>query len=87
MENNIEGHHRTEDHKLLLDILTELKGSSDPHPKFHAPYAWQALQYVGDDESPLHVTLRFGGGLTMAALGVASIFKFDPENLSRGFSS
>ncbi|KAG0314274.1 hypothetical protein BGZ97_009448, partial [Linnemannia gamsii] len=84
VEGNIKGLHRTEDHKPLLDILTELRGSSNPHLKFHASYAWQALQYVGDDESPLHAALRFGGGLTMAALGVASVFKFDPENLFKG---
>ncbi|KAG0373480.1 hypothetical protein BGX24_011644 [Mortierella sp. AD032] len=84
MEGNIKSLHRTEDHKPLLDILVELKSSSDPYLKFQVAYAWQALQYVGDDESPLHATLRFGGGLLNAALGVASVFKFDPDNLCNG---
>ncbi|KAG0293397.1 hypothetical protein BGZ96_002865 [Linnemannia gamsii] len=84
VEGNIKGLQRTEHHQPLLEILNELRDSSDPCLKFHASYAWQALQYVGDDESPLHAALRFGGGLTRAALSVASVFKFDPENLFSG---
>ncbi|KAG0269262.1 hypothetical protein BGZ95_002141 [Linnemannia exigua] len=51
---------------------------------FQATYAWQALQFVGDDEPPLHAVVRIGGGMTRALLGVASVFKFDPDNLCNG---
>lgn len=81
---NIHGLGRAEDHLPLLDLLAELKESVDPYLKFQATYAWQALQYVGDDETPLHAVLRFGGGVTKAALGVASVFKLDPEHLFNG---
>ncbi|KAF9900904.1 hypothetical protein EC991_006736, partial [Linnemannia zychae] len=84
MEGNVKGLSRTEDHKPLLDILAELRGSSDPCLNFQASYAWQALQYIGDDESPLHAALRFGGGVTVAALSIASVFKFDIDNLLNG---
>ncbi|KAF9140146.1 hypothetical protein BGX30_006977 [Mortierella sp. GBA39] len=80
----IHGLDRAEDHLPLLGLLAELKESIDPYLKFQATYAWQALQYVGDDETPLHAVLRFGGGVTMAALGVASVFKLDPEHLFNG---
>ncbi|KAF9140316.1 hypothetical protein BGX30_006725, partial [Mortierella sp. GBA39] len=84
MEGNVKSLHRTEDHQPLLDILVELKDSSDPYLKFQVSYAWQVLQYVGDDESPLRAVLRFGSEVTMGAMGVAGIFKFDPENLFSG---
>ncbi|KAF9084975.1 hypothetical protein BGX29_002249, partial [Mortierella sp. GBA35] len=87
MEGVIRGLNRAEDHKPLLDLLVELKGSPDPYLKFQASYAWQALQYAGDDEPPLHAVLRIGGGVTMAALSVASVFKFDPENLFKGLDT
>ncbi|KAF9958568.1 hypothetical protein BGZ70_009139, partial [Mortierella alpina] len=51
---------------------------------FQVAYALQALQYIPDDESPLEACLRFAGGLTMGALGVASVFKLDPSNLFSG---
>ncbi|KAF9129907.1 hypothetical protein BG015_004084, partial [Linnemannia schmuckeri] len=84
IESRIHGLHRAEDHLPLLDLLAELKESVDPYLKFQATYAWQALQYVGDDETPLHAVLRFGGGVTKAALGVTSVFKLDPEHLFNG---
>ncbi|KAF9902631.1 hypothetical protein EC991_004727 [Linnemannia zychae] len=84
IQGNIKGVRRIEDHKPLVDILVQLKDSSDPYLKFQATYAWQALQFVGDDESPLHAVLRFGGGITMVLLAGASIFKFDVDNLCNG---
>ncbi|KAG0197723.1 hypothetical protein BGX33_000390, partial [Mortierella sp. NVP41] len=87
MEGDIRGLNRAEDHKPLLDLFVELKGSPDPYLKFQASYAWQALQYAGDDEPPLHAVLRIGGGVTLAALSVASVFKFDPENLFKGLDT
>ncbi|KAG0350336.1 hypothetical protein BGX24_008163, partial [Mortierella sp. AD032] len=84
IEGNVKSVRRIEDYNPLLDILAELKGSSDPYLKFQAGYAWQALQFVGDDESPLHAVVRIGGGMTKAVLGVASVFNFDPDNLCNG---
>ncbi|KAG0278533.1 hypothetical protein BGZ95_003756 [Linnemannia exigua] len=81
MEGDIRDLNRAEDHKPLLDLLVEVKGSPDPYLRFQASYAWQALQYAGDDEPPLHAILRIGGGVAMAALSVDSVYKFDSENL------
>ncbi|KAF9129556.1 hypothetical protein BG015_004133 [Linnemannia schmuckeri] len=54
---------------MLLDPVLERK---DDRSVFHLRLA--GLQYVGGDESPLHMILRFGIGVTKSALGVASIF-------------
>ncbi|KAF9083323.1 hypothetical protein BGX23_011578, partial [Mortierella sp. AD031] len=84
VEGNVKGLNRTEDHRPLLDILAGLKDSPDLYLKYQATYAWQALQYIGDDESPLNMALRVGGGLVMAGLGVASAFKLDIGGLFSG---
>ncbi|KAF9945606.1 hypothetical protein BGZ72_001178, partial [Mortierella alpina] len=84
VQGNVKGLRRTEDHGPLLDILARLKDSPDLCLKYQATCAWQALQYIGDDESPLQMTLRVGGGLVMAGLGVASAFKLDIEGLFNG---
>ncbi|KAG0271483.1 hypothetical protein BGZ95_000701 [Linnemannia exigua] len=84
MDGNVKGLNRTEDHTPLLVILAEMKHSSDPYLKFQATYAWQALQFVGNDESPLQAALRFGGGVAMTTLSVASVFKFDVDHLLNG---
>ncbi|KAG0318345.1 hypothetical protein BGZ99_005724, partial [Dissophora globulifera] len=49
---------RVELHEPLSSYLNGLKGSSDPYLVYQAAYAFQALQYVPDDESPLQATLR-----------------------------
>jgi energy-coupling factor transporter ATP-binding protein EcfA2 len=84
IESDVHSLSRTEDHRPLLDLLVELEDCRDPFVKFQAKYAWQALQYVGEDESPLQALLRFGGGVTKAVLGIASVFKLDPESLCNG---
>ncbi|KAF9282459.1 hypothetical protein BGZ88_011016 [Linnemannia elongata] len=81
---NIHGLDHAKDHQPLLDLLAELKESVDPYLKFQATYAWQALQYMGDDETPLHAALRYGGGVTKAGLDVTSASNFEPEHLIDG---
>ncbi|KAF9125238.1 hypothetical protein BGW39_007543 [Mortierella sp. 14UC] len=72
---------RTEDHHPLVAALNDLKDNSDPFLQFQVNYALQASQYIPDDESIPQTVLRFAGGMTMAALGVASVYKLDPANL------
>ncbi|KAF9546834.1 hypothetical protein EC957_009285 [Mortierella hygrophila] len=84
VQGNIKGLRRTEDHRPLLNVLAGLKDSSDLCLKYQATCAWQALQYIGDDESPLDMAVRVGGGLVMASLSVAGAFKLDVEGLFNG---
>ncbi|KAF9118342.1 hypothetical protein BGW39_001260 [Mortierella sp. 14UC] len=77
----VKGLNRTQEHQPLAAILQELKDTTDPILQFQVNYALQALQYVPDDEATLQAVLRFAGGISMAALGVASMCKLDPANL------
>jgi hypothetical protein len=84
VEGNVQSLNRTEDHRPLLDLLAGLRDSPDLYLNYQATYAWQALQYIGDDESPLNTALRVGSGLIMAGLGVASAFRLDIGGLLNG---
>ncbi|KAG0301629.1 hypothetical protein BGZ98_008181 [Dissophora globulifera] len=55
---HVENFSRIQLHEPLSDYLSGLKSSSDPYLVYQAAYAFQALQYVPDVESPLQVTLR-----------------------------
>ncbi|KAF9271682.1 hypothetical protein BGZ88_005746, partial [Linnemannia elongata] len=84
VQGNIKGLRRREDHTPLLKVLAILKDSPDLCLKYQSTCAWQALQYIGDDESPLDMAVRVGGGLVMASLSVAGAFKLDVEGLFNG---
>ncbi|KAF9273849.1 hypothetical protein BGZ68_001162 [Mortierella alpina] len=84
VEGNVQGLKRSEDHKPLLNLLAGLRDSPDLYLKYQAKYAWQALQYIGDDESPLNMALRLGGGLVIAGLGVAGALRLDIGCLFNG---
>ncbi|KAG0347023.1 hypothetical protein BGZ54_005042, partial [Gamsiella multidivaricata] len=62
-------------HEPLSDYLNGLKGSPDPYLVYQAAYAFQALQYVPDDESPLQATLRRGRAVVKGISGVVSAVK------------
>ncbi|KAF9916693.1 hypothetical protein FBU30_001200, partial [Linnemannia zychae] len=86
VEGNVKGLRRTDDHRPLLNLLASLKDSSIPCLKYQATCAWQALQYIGDDESPLNMALRVGGGLLTAGVGIANAIKLDMEGFFSGIS-
>ncbi|KAG0041880.1 Bud site selection protein 6 [Gryganskiella cystojenkinii] len=84
VEGNVHGLNRTEDQRPLLSLFAGLRDSADFYLNNQATYVCQALQYIGDDESPLNMTLRVGSGLVMAGLGVASVFRLDIGGLFNG---
>ncbi|KAG0024769.1 hypothetical protein BGZ80_007704 [Entomortierella chlamydospora] len=45
-------------HEPLSAFLNDLQKSSDPHLVYQAAYAYQALQWVPDDETPWQATVR-----------------------------
>ncbi|KAG0064172.1 hypothetical protein BGZ89_009311 [Linnemannia elongata] len=81
VNSSVKGVSRLGQHQPLVEALTELKDTDDPILRFQVDYALQACQYIPDDESILQAVLRFSGGLTMAALGAASVCNLDPANL------
>ncbi|KAF9116923.1 hypothetical protein BGW39_002539, partial [Mortierella sp. 14UC] len=54
---------RIVEHEPLSGILSGLKGSADPYLMYQACYAFQALQYVLDDETALQAVLRHSMGV------------------------
>ncbi|KAH7056800.1 hypothetical protein BKA57DRAFT_532399 [Linnemannia elongata] len=76
-EHKVKDLNRVEDHEPLSGILLGLKDSSDPYLMYQACYAFQALQYVPDDESALQSVLRHGTGVVNGLVQVSGIFKLD----------
>ncbi|KAF9360000.1 hypothetical protein BGX26_010837 [Mortierella sp. AD094] len=59
----------------VLDSMADCHSSSDPYLVYQAAYAFQALQYVPDDETPLQATLRRAGKVAQGISGMVSAVK------------
>jgi len=57
-DTNVSGLDREKLHEPLLSYLDSMKESSDPYLVFQAAYAYQALQYVPDDETLWQAAFR-----------------------------
>ncbi|KAF9537249.1 hypothetical protein EC957_008594, partial [Mortierella hygrophila] len=78
---------RDRDHQPMLQLLDGLKGSDDAYLKYQAAYAYQALQYAPDDDSPLQVLWRYTQLVAGGASAVVSVFKMDAAGLLDGLAS
>ncbi|KAG0315680.1 hypothetical protein BGZ99_007323 [Dissophora globulifera] len=84
---HVKGLNRVELHEPLSGYLNGLKGDSDPYLVYQAAYAFQALQYVPDDESPLQATLRRTRLVVKGIAGIVSAVKgFDVNGLIDGLA-
>ncbi|KAF9311649.1 hypothetical protein BGZ91_006755, partial [Linnemannia elongata] len=72
---------RERDHQPMLQLLEILKDSDNVVQKYEATYAYQALQYVPDDETPLQVLWRYAMVTAAAAGPVSNVLKLDPQGL------
>ncbi|KAF9280109.1 hypothetical protein BGZ68_007479 [Mortierella alpina] len=78
---------RNRDHQPMLKLLDGLKGGEDPYLKYQAAYAYQALQYAPDDETPLQALWRYTQLAAAGASAVASVMKMDAPGLLAGLAS
>ncbi|KAF9119339.1 hypothetical protein BGW39_000381, partial [Mortierella sp. 14UC] len=78
---------RERDHQPILQLLASLKDSSNTYLKHQAAYAFQALQYAPDDETPLQVIWRFAQGTASIASAATSVFKMDPKGFLEGIET
>ncbi|KAF9345755.1 hypothetical protein BGX26_002771 [Mortierella sp. AD094] len=62
-------------HVPLSGYLNELKRSPDPYLVFQAAYAYQALQYIPDDETPWQAAARRTGTVVRGISGVVRAVK------------
>lgn len=74
-DTKVTGLKRVELHEPLLAFLSGLQGSSDPHLKYYASYAFQALLCVPDDESPWQATVRRTTKVVKGISGLVSAVK------------
>ncbi|KAG9064421.1 hypothetical protein KI688_003611 [Linnemannia hyalina] len=78
---------RERDHQPMMQLLDGLKDSDNVVQKYEAAYAYQALQYAPDDETPLQVLWRYAKVAAAGAGAVSSVFKLDPEGLLKGIEN
>ncbi|KAG0259027.1 hypothetical protein BGZ95_004806, partial [Linnemannia exigua] len=71
-------------HEPLSGVLSGINGGSDPYVIYQACYAFQALQYVPDDESVLQTVLRHSIGVTNGLVKVSTLFKLDLASVLDG---
>ncbi|KAF9359396.1 hypothetical protein BGX26_012404 [Mortierella sp. AD094] len=72
VDSQVEGLQREKLHEPLSQFLEELQQSSDPCLVYQAAYAYQALQYIPDEETILQAMLRRTGKVVYGISGVVS---------------
>ncbi|KAF9130553.1 hypothetical protein BGX30_013456, partial [Mortierella sp. GBA39] len=68
---------RVLEHEPLSGVLSGLKGSTDPYLMYQACYAFQALQYVPNNETVLQAVLRHSQGVVDGVVKIAALGKLD----------
>ncbi|KAF9899252.1 hypothetical protein EC991_009223, partial [Linnemannia zychae] len=86
-EHEVKDLNRVEEHEPLSGVLSGLQGSSDPYLVYQACYAFQALQYVPDDETALQAVFRHSAGVVDGMVKVSAIFKLDVAAVLEGLVS
>ncbi|KAG0282449.1 hypothetical protein BGZ96_000467, partial [Linnemannia gamsii] len=76
-DHKVQDLNRVEEHEPLSGVLSVLKGSSDPLLLYQACYAFQALQYVPDDETVLQAFFRHSIGVADGLIKVTAVMKLD----------
>ncbi|KAF9289851.1 hypothetical protein BGZ68_008450, partial [Mortierella alpina] len=72
---DVQGLSREKMHEPLSQYLDSLKENADLYLVYHAAYAYQALQYIPDDESSLQSIMRRARVVVSGISGVASAVK------------
>ncbi|OAQ35049.1 hypothetical protein K457DRAFT_1496074 [Linnemannia elongata AG-77] len=83
-EHKVQDLDRVMEHEPLSAVLSGLSGSSDPYLMYQACYAFQALQYVPDDETALQAVLRHSTGVVDGLVKVTSVMKLDLGSVLEG---
>ncbi|KAG0013694.1 hypothetical protein BGZ80_010914, partial [Entomortierella chlamydospora] len=75
VDSQVKGLSREQLHEPLSEYLTELQDSPDAFLVYQAAYAYQALQYIPDDETILQTALRRTGKVIQGISGVVTAVK------------
>ncbi|KAF9536788.1 hypothetical protein EC957_009724 [Mortierella hygrophila] len=83
-EHGVEDLSRVLEHEPLSKVLASLKGSSDPYLMYQASHAFQALQYVPNDESPLDALYRYSLEVADGIVKLSAITQFRLPEVMKG---
>ncbi|KAG0318080.1 hypothetical protein BGZ97_004367 [Linnemannia gamsii] len=86
-EHEVKDVDRVIEHEPLYGVLSGLKGSSDPYLMYQACYAFQALQYVPDNETPLQAVFRHSMGVVDGLVKTSTILKLDLGSVLEGLAN
>ncbi|KAF9907925.1 hypothetical protein EC991_010364, partial [Linnemannia zychae] len=86
-EHKVKDLNRVVEHEPLSGVLSGLKDSSDPYLMYQACYAFQALQYVPDDETALQAVLRHSTDVIDGLIKVSAVFKLDVGAVLEGLKN
>ncbi|KAG0307672.1 hypothetical protein BGZ97_000321 [Linnemannia gamsii] len=75
---------RVLEHEPLSAVLSGLNSTSDPYLIYQACYAFQALQYVSDDETVLQAVLRQSNGVVDGLVKMSAVVKLDVRSVLEG---
>lgn len=78
---------RIQEHEPLTAVLSGLKGTSDPYLLYQASYAFQALQYVPDNETITQALGRHTIGVVESMVKLSSVLKLDLGEFFEGLKS
>ncbi|KAF8948117.1 hypothetical protein BGZ47_006375 [Haplosporangium gracile] len=86
-EHKINDLDRIQEHEPLTAVLSGLKGTSDPYLLYQASYAFQALQYVPDNETTAQALGRYTLEVVNSMVKLSSVLKLDLGELFEGLNS
>ena len=75
---------RVQEHGPLLRILTGLKTHKDPFLRYQSVYAFQALQWIPDDENALQCSLRHFAGMASGPIQMEGAAELDLNEAIEG---
>ncbi|KAF9328222.1 hypothetical protein BGZ91_001100, partial [Linnemannia elongata] len=83
-DNKVQDLGRVLEHEPISAVLSGLKGSADPYLLYQVCYAFQALQYVPDDETALGAVFRHTTSVADGLIKVSAVMKLDLKSALEG---
>ncbi|KAF9280265.1 hypothetical protein BGZ68_007339 [Mortierella alpina] len=83
-KHEVENLDRVEQHEPLGDVLSSLRESTDPFLMYQASYAFQALQYVPNNETVLQAVMRHSGVVAEGLIGISGVLNLNLSGFLEG---
>ncbi|KAF9102973.1 hypothetical protein BGX29_003954, partial [Mortierella sp. GBA35] len=86
-EHKVQGLDCVLEHEPLSAVLSGLKDNLDPYLMYQAAYAFQALQYIPDDETALQAVIRHSTGVAESLVKISGVIQLDFGGFLDGLKS